>query len=1525
MNGYIDQLLFLYIRELNSVQFKSFNLLRVVKQMQIQSLWLDIQSSNFHIMQGSFLKFIASLFRMARFSSTDYKYLWIFVFLINIVLLGFYPMSIILEKYFRRQFQYFQSHKSLFNLINLVMSSYQFVLLIPFISISMNVIQNHLTGQDSLIIVFNIINVLFIIIIITIIHSVLGPALEVLKQDSILLYKVKIDYLEFPIQLLLVTLTLGNSQIVQILSTTVTSLYFLSKLYTLTFHFQQNTSHLLEISIVCFNLYTIFSILFVSPHESSIILLNFPITYYIIILVRDRQIQQCCIGLSRNVKKTQFRQIYLLKNQNIICNTIKINFIIKHQLQCQDLNCLCKQKIQDKSIILMNQEFYQSIMDQRKNKLLYFQHYVSFLINLDQSPKAINFLRKFIFDDQLKQKSINSEAVGKLDRIKFQILLQKSLQILSQETDSSATKEQLSISIQQFLNQEEESNKIINCVEQSIYLKYNFLTQMINEQNFEMTFNRGQMVIGKIIQNIEYLQQEYQQFQSIKLQSALSFLYAEVICNNFRAYQINQFGLQNNLKFVFSNDINYLKIYVNDQLNMFIKFRSNQCYQLFGYQQEEFLRILDAQVLLPTNFIKIHKKLLYRYFETGKSKFYKESNVNLITDKEGFLKQIDFFFDIQQTMNFIIVCFFKELKQTNGIILVNNELKICGINRYFLSQIGIYTLDRQNEYQKYLYDQPINDIIPDFDSLNNEQQSAYVKTHNYDSNSSNNSKNQRKYQNQIKMRISIEKFCVEEYSYFIIYLDSIFTEQNTIFTNLDYNTQLQIEDIPQESPALYPQLVDNYQFDNIDNIISPKNSVMGFIKSQYNDQIFFTSQIKSNTVFSDNIQNENRKQSQRFEFLKPSQNFRKMDDRDNDQNNEQNEINSQISSVAGFKRSKYYKLYDLFNRLTTGKKKQNHFQITLLLYLIILVLCLAYCVIILNNSITDLNRFVNEIDMLSIKSQFYGPLINYQVALLSVGNYYRYLVGGLMNLTQIVPLWSYDYYVMNQSYQILKQSYIDINSNSQIMKFVQEQSLDVHMQVALNQIEDRHLSLDQVINQLYFNAHLFSQQDISKYIVNGTNWPEVTFYMANMIEFLNKISNMIEEIRQYSLNRADIIYEKWYIYQILFTISVFILLVSCAYKFYTFTNQLKFFTSIVALQDIKSINSEVKRLKFIYDYIKSDPQQIFNYQFNMELKDEQLQSRQSENQVNYERSYREGSLKSDRLPIIFYIITNLVLLGIFLSYCIIINVQVNTYLTIYKPSVEFYIKICNQSTSASGSFAAREIIYFSNRGSYYFLKPDNINEWKNVFIEQLSQTNSFRDSSDYIDQNNILATSDFISEFNKIKQGNICQLLSVEELITAQYHCKQDFNGVLERGLLITTNTINNLLMNEYQINNFQNRTIPSIQEIEVGLIIYSALRNLIDQFKNNLSDVTKSLQNQILIITSFYICFIFIKFMILFSIFSKYYNLQYYRARNMIFLKEDQDNICCQMIYYDYTNKFNHPNLFSFSISEIKNFQLNK
>lgn len=29
----------------------------------------------------------------------------------------------------------------------------------------------------------------------------------------------------------------------------------------------------------------------------------------------------------------------------------------------------------------------------------------------------------------------------------------------------------------------------------------------------------------------------------------------------------------------------------------------------------------------------------------------------------------------------------------------------------------------------------------------------------------------------------------------------------------------------------------------------------------------------------------------------------------------------------------------------------------------------------------------------------------------------------------------------------------------------------------------------------------------------------------------------------------------------------------------------------------------------------------------------------------------------------------------------------------YKPSVDFYIKICNQSTSASGSFAAREIIY----------------------------------------------------------------------------------------------------------------------------------------------------------------------------------------------------------------------------------------
>lgn len=68
----------------------------------------------------------------------------------------------------------------------------------------------NLTEKDGLLIMFNIINMLFIIIIITIIHSVLGPALEVLKQDSILLYKVKIDYLEFPIQIILVILTFGN-------------------------------------------------------------------------------------------------------------------------------------------------------------------------------------------------------------------------------------------------------------------------------------------------------------------------------------------------------------------------------------------------------------------------------------------------------------------------------------------------------------------------------------------------------------------------------------------------------------------------------------------------------------------------------------------------------------------------------------------------------------------------------------------------------------------------------------------------------------------------------------------------------------------------------------------------------------------------------------------------------------------------------------------------------------------------------------------------------------------------------------------------------------------------------------------------------------------------------------------------------------------------------------------------------------------------------------------------------------------
>jgi len=59
----------------------------------------------------------------------------------------------------------------------------------------------------------------------------------------------------------------------------------------------------------------------------------------------------------------------------------------------------------------------------------------------------------------------------------------------------------------------------------------------------------------------------------------------------------------------------------------------------------------------------------------------------------------------------------------------------------------------------------------------------------------------------------------------------------------------------------------------------------------------------------------------------------------------------------------------------------------MILFYLALLISFIYCLLIINNSEVDLNRFLSEIDMLSLKEAILGPFLKYNAILFQIANY----------------------------------------------------------------------------------------------------------------------------------------------------------------------------------------------------------------------------------------------------------------------------------------------------------------------------------------------------------------------------------------------------------------------------------------------------------------------------------------------------------------------------------------------------------
>ncbi|CAD8182896.1 unnamed protein product [Paramecium pentaurelia] len=454
-------------------------------------------------------------------------------------------------------------------------------------------------------------------------------------------------------------------------------------------------------------------------------------------------------------------------------------FLFHHKNNCLEKSCSCKKQGLENEIKLKQLYLKQLILEFGKsiNKLtdqslkgFYCLFYIQSLIAINQSVKAYqqtNILllkqsvhsmndQQNIFSEQttysmtveenqnVYKKKSNTDMIHRLEKISLnyisyinKIKINIILEIAKQNLISSFSfgnviqKTQLSQSVQLFMKVEEQHQQLKQNITNIINRKKDIFMIMSSttKLNPERFLNQCLDLIRRINFMENELQHLFQEFPSKKMQSIYSFYCAEILNNFMQAYRIINYNtisdnalikIQRNYSVdLLTTQLHYMILIMDHQgTGLQIVERSHQMHKIIEYDQQEFKEIKSILSLLPKGFSTIHKHLIEDFLISGRSKFFREQNVNLILQRDSFLCAVDFFFDFDLTklQELTFQVFFSENNATNSYLILNNKHLILGVTRELCKQLKL----EENEQQKLpdqIYLMDIQQLIPEYFTL----------------------------------------------------------------------------------------------------------------------------------------------------------------------------------------------------------------------------------------------------------------------------------------------------------------------------------------------------------------------------------------------------------------------------------------------------------------------------------------------------------------------------------------------------------------------------------------------------------------------------------------------------------------------------------------------------------------------------------------------------------------------------------------------------------------------------------------
>ncbi|CAD8124629.1 unnamed protein product [Paramecium sonneborni] len=1313
------------------------------------------------------------------------------------------------------------------------------------------------------------------------------------------------DYLVFILQMIQAYIFIFSSRDVAIYGQSILLLLitFLELISIYIYKAYSNNIQILIILIIhsCGLIIVICSLTKISEPMIYLILLS-PLLIYFGVYVHD-QLQ--FLLLTSNYKK-----LNLFEVNNLICSTLttqKISlqqtcilnsiFLSKHSNECLNLKCQCKSQELSSSNSnkmftipdIIEEELYSKLVIRMKK-----------LLQTQEPKDCFYYLVHFLYAQQyhgevyeIYSKVENKQILNNLtylQKIKwkfFIMMIKQNLYIsLTAKLDGNhLDKTKLSLKINQFVQSESFNQSIkdglINIIQQKLQLQ-----QLIVKQQSKSNFITSYYNLMENIEKQEkILKQIYDQFPSQRNQSQLMFFYAEIKYDWKKAFDQLQINAIDNsiLSIVTDIDFNRLTnkmaylIYSYDDRKLKIISYSKKAPIIFGFQQKQFELIFSPDPLIPQVVRDIHDQYIEEFLQDGKANFFRQVGFNICQLKSGYIQNIEFFFDLyfDKNQSFRFITFLSCQEQSDPMILIDQNNKIQGINKELLKKLNFHPkIIDQLQIEKSLYNLQA-DLFIHNDILNGTQnqysfQFYFPKDSFFSQEFSTNVQKIQNLKNYQKLQLyEVNYEILRRSTYKLIKLKKI---QQINKINLTSSAELQLTPnlqipINDEESILFPY---EYSLQNV-----PSSNIV--IQTQRKTDVRILSELEE--------KNEEQHEEDKIKIYHYSEsNVIDVENKtvkilgniyDNDQRNQENIVleGSQASSMAGLRKSVYYRKYTLVNQLndlTPIIPLQNKLFGYLIFALINQVIFLSINISYAKEDFYSLNYYYESIQ---INHYFIEPMQKFFLTRYMLQDYQ------MLSLNQAITKDKLNYYLtfinplLIGAFDEFKQNFQDHFQDQTLSEFIKDEYVLIEQQIyhyAPIKLQDYNVTLFNAFSILLDAFYKQAQIYIKPQTVRGTS-PHNTYQYKNYILFVTVFDNISDLMYQESIQKIDLVVQRWIIMVIPISISVLISILLLGYYYNQFNHYLEKFFGLNMHIDQIELDQDQGRQQFILQSLKQGSELIHLYKFNLIGKEEVLaktkikESKKESKILNNEPKEIRQSIQISKLPLIFSIF------ALLLQFVVIagpLTYVGSEYMSKFSKTIHFFKSISDIGVYVPASFSQKEILYFFSFFTYYTAED------RTFFVEQIQKAVTKIDIflSQSIDSSQLQFSEQFLDSYEYLEENNLCPLLNNSKYYDFDYFCSNSQNGILKLGLRASLTNFNTILKTELSINFPNSRKLPPKEELEAVYLCSDIISEITIRMEQDIKKQTKNIEELYNIINAISLTYTIIMIIIIyFSVFKKF------------------------------------------------------